>query len=194
MACAPSIFHNLYPEHRDYHTLKVGASLRRGQCGFSLNSNGNFAGWKQRLTKRRTTQYLQIRAGLPVVSSIPVVGSIANFVINPAVLMAIYVFGGLNHGRSNSVLPVMYSKKSSTTYESLVSTQNHYPVCPAPCKYAVHHRCLNYETDKSQQSQSILLTVKESCFRVPSPVLARQCFTAGTDELGTVRNLYLGTG
>ncbi len=48
----------------------------------------------RRRTRRGVGVVMPIRAGLPVVSSIPIVGPLANFALNPVLLFVLYAAGG----------------------------------------------------------------------------------------------------
>jgi len=95
MACAYAVLHSIPSHHKKLETFKPFAGLSSGLHGIPLNPFGNNGGQNNMLAGRRATKRVQTRAGLPVVSNIPVVGPILNFVISPTLLTAIYVFGAI---------------------------------------------------------------------------------------------------
>ncbi|CAK9222818.1 unnamed protein product [Sphagnum troendelagicum] len=67
----------------------------------------------RRRTRRGVGVVMPIRAGLPVVSSIPIVGPLANFVLNPILLFVLYAAGAVR----------FWSGFTRTTYNSSASTK-----------------------------------------------------------------------
>lgn len=95
MACAYLVPHSIPSQHKKLETFKTVTSLRGGLQGIPLNPYWNIGGRNLTLSGRPATRRVQTRAGLPVVSNIPVVGPVLNFVVSPTLLMAIYVFGAI---------------------------------------------------------------------------------------------------
>ncbi|CAM6046514.1 unnamed protein product [Sphagnum compactum] len=80
----------------------------------TLESFGSYAARTGRRTTRRGVGVVMpIRAGLPVVSSIPIVGPLANFVLNPVLLFVLYAAGAVR----------FWSGFTRTTYNSSASTK-----------------------------------------------------------------------
>lgn len=106
--CSPPILHNGCLQHRKFEPLKAVAGLER-RAHYALPVI------QSRIVERRgrpkpSYKKLQIVAGLPLVSSIPIVGPIVNFVVNPALLTVIYVVGAIQ----------FISGFSQTTYSDTV--------------------------------------------------------------------------
>lgn len=95
MACTYAVLHSIPSQQKNLETFKPFTGLRRGLHGIPLNPFWNIGGRSHVLSGRRATKRVQTRAGLPVVSNIPVAGPILNFVISPTLLTAIYVFGAI---------------------------------------------------------------------------------------------------
>ncbi|KAH9305141.1 hypothetical protein KI387_009545, partial [Taxus chinensis] len=111
VSCLVPIPENYPRQHRKLASLKAFTGLkRRAHCSFPVMPSRIGA---KRGSRGPTNKKLQIRAGLPLVSSIPVVGTIVNFVVNPIVLTAIYVFGAIR----------FFSGFSQTTYSDTVANR-----------------------------------------------------------------------
>jgi len=95
MACAYAVLHSIPSQHKKLEAFQPFTGLRRGLHSIPLNPFWNIGGRNLTLSGRPATRRVQTRAGLPVVSNIPVVGPVLNFVISPTLLMAIYVFGAI---------------------------------------------------------------------------------------------------
>ncbi|CAM6023907.1 unnamed protein product [Sphagnum balticum] len=67
----------------------------------------------RRRIRRGVGVVMPIRAGLPVVSSIPIVGPLANFALNPVLLFVLYAAGAVR----------FWSGFTRTTYDSSASTK-----------------------------------------------------------------------
>ncbi|XP_057813182.2 uncharacterized protein LOC131079859 isoform X2 [Cryptomeria japonica] len=91
--CSRPILHNNCLQHRNFEPLKAVVGLeRRAHCTLPVITSRIV---DKRGKSRPSNNKLQIVAGLPLVSSIPIVGPIVNFVVNPTVFTVIYVFGAI---------------------------------------------------------------------------------------------------